>query len=120
MLLNYIYFEGRELNICRYCVDNIASGRKSDKSKKVGYSTVSEVVELEEDEEEVEVKLLGGGGDKLSIMSVVYPRGTVIVSSLGYFFICYFFFYTLLSFPYSIYWSMPYLRVFKEIEGRGA
>ena len=44
MLLNYIYFEGRELNICRDCVDKIASGRKSDKFKKVGYSTVSGMI----------------------------------------------------------------------------
>ena len=29
--------------------------------------------------------MLGGGGDEFSIMEVVYPRGTVIVSSLGSF-----------------------------------
>ena len=29
--------------------------------------------------------MLGGGGDEVSVMPVVYPRGTVSVSSLGYF-----------------------------------
>ena len=60
-------------------------GGKSEKSKKVGDSTVSKTVELKEDEEEVEVTVLGGGGDEVSIMPVVYPRGTVIVSTLGSF-----------------------------------
>ena len=29
--------------------------------------------------------MLGGGGDEVSVISVVYPRGAVSVSSLGYF-----------------------------------
>ena len=29
--------------------------------------------------------MLGGGGDEVSFMPVVYSRGTVSVSSLGYF-----------------------------------
>ena len=29
--------------------------------------------------------MLGGGGDEISVMPVVYPCGTVSVSSLGYF-----------------------------------
>ena len=29
--------------------------------------------------------MLGGGGDEVSVMPVVYPRGTVSVSSLGSF-----------------------------------
>ena len=29
--------------------------------------------------------MLGGGGDEVSVMRVVYPRGTVSVSSLGSF-----------------------------------
>ena len=29
--------------------------------------------------------MLGGRGDEFSVMPVVYPRGTVSVSSLGYF-----------------------------------
>ena len=30
-------------------------------------------------------EVLGGGGDKFSIMPVVFPRRAVIISSLGYF-----------------------------------
>ena len=29
--------------------------------------------------------MLGGGGDEVSVMPIVYPRGTVSVSSLSYF-----------------------------------
>ena len=29
--------------------------------------------------------MLGGGGDEVSVMPVVYPRGRVSISSLGYF-----------------------------------
>ena len=29
--------------------------------------------------------MLGGGGDEVSMITVVYPRGTVSISSLGYF-----------------------------------
>ena len=29
--------------------------------------------------------MLGDGGEEVSIAPVIYPRGTVIVSSLGYF-----------------------------------
>ena len=39
----------------------------------------------EEDEEELEGTVLGGGGDDVSDMPVVYPRGTVSISSLNYF-----------------------------------
>ena len=41
--------------------------------------------ESEEDEEELEGTLLGGGGDEVSVMPVFYPRGTINVSSLGSF-----------------------------------
>ena len=41
--------------------------------------------EYKEDEEEAEGSVLGGGGDEVSVMTVVYPCGTVIVSSLGSF-----------------------------------
>ena len=41
--------------------------------------------ESEENEEEVEGKVIGGGGDEVSIIPVVYPRGTISVSSLGSF-----------------------------------
>ena len=33
----------------------------------------------------MEGTVLGDGGDEVSVMPVVYPRGTVSVSSLGYF-----------------------------------
>ena len=36
--------------------------------------------------------MLGGGGDEVSIIPVVDPLGTVSVSSIGYFFVCWFFF----------------------------
>ena len=41
--------------------------------------------ESEEDEEEVEGTVIWGGGNEVSIMSVVYLRETVSVSPLGYF-----------------------------------
>ena len=53
--------------------------------KKAADSTVSGTSDLEEDEEEVNGKVLGYGGDEARIMSVVSPRGLVSVSSLGYF-----------------------------------
>ena len=34
--------------------------------------------ESEEDEEEVEGKMIGGGGDEVSVMSVVYPVGRLV------------------------------------------
>ena len=37
------------------------------------------------DEEEVEGKVIGDGCEEVSIVSVVYPRGKVSVSSLGSF-----------------------------------
>ena len=33
----------------------------------------------------MEGTILGGGGDEVDVMPIVYPRGTVSVSSLGYF-----------------------------------
>ena len=41
--------------------------------------------ESEEDKEEVEGKMHFDGGEKVNIVPFVYPRGTVSVSSLGYF-----------------------------------
>ena len=48
-------------------------------------STVYIMDELEEDEEEVEGTVDLYGGDKVNYVPSVYPRGTVIVSSLGSF-----------------------------------
>ena len=41
--------------------------------------------ESEEDKKKVEGTVHLNGGDEFSILSFVYPRGTFIVSSLGYF-----------------------------------
>ena len=40
---------------------------------------------MEEDQEETDGKFLEGGGECVSMVPVVYPCGTVSVSSLGYF-----------------------------------
>ena len=53
--------------------------------KKVGDSNLYGMDESEEGEEEVEGTVIGGCGDEFIIMLVVYPHGTVSVSSLGYF-----------------------------------
>ena len=53
--------------------------------KKVGHSAVYRTDESDEGEEEVEVTVLGDGVEEVSKVPVVYPRGTVSVSSLGYF-----------------------------------
>ena len=57
--------------------------------------------ESEEDKEEVEGTVLGGGGGDVTIVPMVYPRGTVSVSSLGSF----------LSVGYSSKPSYPFLPV---------
>ena len=49
------------------------------------HSTAYRTDELEEEEEEVEGTVLGYGYEDVSIVPVVYPRGTVSVSSLDYF-----------------------------------
>ena len=58
----------------------------------VQLSTVYITDELEEDKEELEGKVNFDGGDEVNIVPFVYPRETVSVSSLGYFFVCWFFF----------------------------
>ena len=58
---------------------------ESYKMKKVRYRTMSRTIEFEEDEEEVEGKVLGYWVYEVSIMYVVSPHGLVSVSSLGYF-----------------------------------
>ena len=60
---------------------SFGGGRKSDKLKRVGDSTVSKTIELEEEKEEMEETVLGGGG--VSTMYVVYHCGLVSVSSLS-------------------------------------
>ena len=60
-------------------------GGKPEKLKKVQHNTVYRTYESEDDEEEVEGTVHLDGGDKFIIVPFVYPRGTVSVSSLGYF-----------------------------------
>ena len=55
-------------------------GDKSYKSKKVVDCTVSEMVKLDKEEEEVEGTVLGVGGDYVSMMPVIYPRWMISVS----------------------------------------
>ena len=85
VLLNYIDFYGVEREICHDCVDELRVMGKLETLKKVGESTVYGTEESEEDEEELEGTVLGGGGDEVSVMNVVYPRGTVSVSSISSF-----------------------------------
>ena len=59
-------------------------GGKAEKVKNVGDSTMSKTVEFNEDKEEEEGSVLGGGVDEVSIIPVVYFRGAVSVSLLGY------------------------------------
>ena len=73
---------GEEWNICGDCVDNLRMGGKPDKLKKLGDSTLYRTDKSEEDKEEVEGTVLGGGGEEVSILPVLYPHGTVSVSSL--------------------------------------
>ena len=70
--------------ICFDCVDKLWMGGKLEKLKKVQI-TVYRTDESEEDREEVEGVMLRYGGEEVSIVPVVYPCGTVSVSSLGSF-----------------------------------
>ena len=83
--MHEIDLDGAELRICCECVYKLCMGGKPDKLKKVQHSIVYRTDESEEDEEELERKVLGGVGEDVSIVPVVYPCGTVSVSSLGYF-----------------------------------
>ena len=77
--------DGSERNIGFDCVDKLWMGGKTEKLKKVGHITVYRSDELEEDEKEVEWKVIEDGGEDVSIVPVVYPHGMVSVSSLGSF-----------------------------------
>ena len=85
MVFNNIDFDRAEQNICRDCVDKLRGRGKSEILKKVENITVYGTDESEEDKEEVEGTVLGGGGDKVIVVPVVSPRGEVSVSPLGYF-----------------------------------
>ena len=83
--MHEIDIDGAEQKICRGCVDVLCMGSKPNKLKKVQHSTVYRTEESEEDKEEVEGTVLGGGGEDVTIVPIVYPRGMVVVSSLGSF-----------------------------------
>ena len=85
MDMHAINIDGAERNICHNCVDEIWMGGKPKKFKKVQHSTVYRTEESEEGKEEVEGILHFDGSDEVNIVPFVYPRGTVSVSSLGYF-----------------------------------
>ena len=83
--MNDIDFDKAEQNICCNCVDDLWGQGKSEKLNKMGDSTLYGKEKEEDDKEEVEGKVIGGGSDGVSVMPVVYPCGTVGVSSLGSF-----------------------------------
>ena len=83
--MNEIDLDGGERKIFCDCVDGIRGQVKSETLKKVGDSTMYGTDGSEEDEEEVEGTVLGGGGEYVSVMPIFYPRGMVSVSSLSYF-----------------------------------
>ena len=85
MLLNDIDFDRAERKICRDCVEELRGRGNSETLKKVGDRIVYGTEESEEDKEEVQGEVIGGGSDEVSFMPVVYPRGTVSFSSLDYF-----------------------------------
>ena len=85
MAMHEIYIDGAERKILCDCVEELRMGGNPEKMKKVGHRTMYGTDESEEDKEGVKGTVLGGEGEDVSIVPVVYPRGTVSVSSLGYF-----------------------------------
>ena len=83
--MHAIDLDRAEFKIFHNCVDELWMGGKPDKLKKVQHSTVYRTDELEEEEEEVEGTVHFDGGEEVNIVTFVYSRGTVSVSSLGYF-----------------------------------
>ena len=85
MAMHEIELDGSERKICRECIDDLWMGGKFEKLKMMQDSTEYRMDELEEDEEEVEGTVDNDVGDEVNYVPFVYPRGTVSVSSLGYF-----------------------------------
>ena len=75
--MHEINLDGAERNICRDCVDELQM------ESKPGTHHCVQDGKMEDDKEEVEGTVLGDGGEGVIIVPVVYPRGTVSVSSLG-------------------------------------
>ena len=111
--MHEINHDRAERKIFRNCVDKLWMGVKPEKLEKVGHSTVYRRDESEEDKEEVEGTVLGYGGEYISIVTVVYPHGTVSVSSLGHFS-----YVGSSSKPYhtslSLSWGTPHSKVSQE------
>ena len=85
MSMHDIDLDRAEQKICLDFFDELCMEGKPEKLNKVGHSTVYSMDESEEDEEAVEMTVLGDGGGDVSIVPVVYPCGAVSVSLLGYF-----------------------------------
>ena len=49
---------------------------------------MADTIELEKEDEEVEGKVIECGCDEVSILSIIYPLGSFIVSSARLFFVC--------------------------------
>ena len=81
VVLNYIDSDRVEQNICRDYIDDLQGRGKSETLKKLVDSTVYGTDESEEDTEEVEGAVIGGGGDEVGFMPAIYPCGMVSVSS---------------------------------------
>ena len=79
--MHEIELDGTERNICCECVDKLWMGGKPEKLNMVQYSTVYRTDESEEDDKEVEGTLHFDGGDEVTKVPFVYPRGTVSVTS---------------------------------------
>ena len=82
--MNEIDLDGGERKIFRDCVDEIRGRYKSDIPKKVGDRTVYSTYKSYNGGEKMEGTVIGGVGDEVSVITVVYTCGTVSVSSLGY------------------------------------
>ena len=83
--MHEIKLDRAEQKIWRKCIDDLRMGGKPEKSKIVQHITVYRTDKLRDDEEEVEGTVDFDGDDEVNIVPFVYPRGTVSVSSLGFF-----------------------------------
>ena len=85
MILYDIYFEGGERKICRNCVDKLGGGGKVREIEEGGRQHCVRYSLIIGGRRRSGGEIIGGGSDEFIIIPVVYPRGTVIVSSIGYF-----------------------------------
>ena len=78
--MHTIDLDRAERNIFHNFVDELWMGGKPEKLKNLQHITVYSTHESEVDKEEVEGKSHLDGGDEVSIVPFIYPRGTVSVS----------------------------------------